>query len=99
MTAQVLPLLLVLADQVPEEEDVVAGWTAFAVFIALAVAVAVLGFSLTKRLRNVARAEGEGRYAPSDRRRPTTIAEANEAASDGRDPSGDGPDGTGDDLR
>jgi len=52
----------------PEEEDVVAGWTAFAIFGLLIVAVALLGFSLTKRLKNVDRAEAQGLYDPSDRK-------------------------------
>ncbi len=50
------PLVLWLAassQQVPEPEDVKAGWLGFAVFLALAAAVAVLGFSLRKQLRRV----------------------------------------------
>lgn len=61
------PLILVLAAA-PKDEDVVAGWTAFAIFVLLIAAVAVLGFSLTKRLKNVERANAEGRYDPSDPR-------------------------------
>ena len=53
-------------DGVPEDEDVVAGWTAFALFGLLIVAIAILGFSLTKRLKNAARSAEEGRYDPSD---------------------------------
>ena len=53
----------------PDEEDVVAGWTAFALFIALIIAVALLGMSLTKRLKNVERAAAEGKYDPSTPRR------------------------------
>lgn len=56
------PLVAALADEAPEPEDVKAGWLAFAVFGLLAVAVVVLCFSLVKRLRNVDRAEEEGRY-------------------------------------
>lgn len=59
----VLPLVLTAA---PDDEDVVAGWTAFAIFGLLALAVVILGFSLTKRLKNVERAAEEGRYDPSD---------------------------------
>jgi hypothetical protein len=44
-------LVLPLVDRVPEDKDVKAGWLAFAVFIALALAVVFLGFSLTKHLR------------------------------------------------
>ena len=47
-----LALLLVrLEDETPKPEDVKAGWTAFAIFLLLAVAVVVLGFSLTKQLK------------------------------------------------
>ncbi len=58
-------LLLMLVDTSPDENDVVAGWTAFGLFGLLIVAVAVLGFSLTKRLRNVERAAEQGLYDPS----------------------------------
>ena len=51
-----------LADGVPEDEDVKAGWTAFAIFLLLIGAVAVLGFSLTKRLRRAQAAEEAGLY-------------------------------------
>jgi hypothetical protein len=66
--------LLPLADEPPEAEDVKAGWLAFAIFIALIVAVAFLGRSLVKQLRKAQAAEDAGLYDPSDRRaapRPT----------------------------
>ena len=81
LTLLAQPVLLVLtsaADQVPEPEDVKAGWLGFGVFLALAVAVAVLGFSLRKHLRKV---DFEG---PGDARRPA----AGRAADDG-EPAGD----------
>lgn len=62
----VLPLLLTAA---PEDKDVVAGWTAFGIFGLLALAVVVLGFSLTKRLKNVEKAAEAGLYDPSDPKR------------------------------
>ena len=43
-------LLVPLADKVPADKDVNAGWVAFAVFVALCLAVACLGFSLTRHL-------------------------------------------------
>ncbi|MEO5653661.1 MAG: hypothetical protein ABIN79_07100 [Marmoricola sp.] len=46
-----LPYLAVGVDPVPAPEDVKAGWGAFAVFIALGIAVALLGFSLFRHLR------------------------------------------------
>lgn len=74
-----LPLLVTAA---PEAEDVVAGWTAFGLFGLGAVAVALLGFSLTKRLKNVERAADAGLYDPSDPKRedrtPRGLAAARE---------------------
>jgi hypothetical protein len=43
--------LLPMVDKVPKDNAVTAGWTAFAVFIGLALAVAVLGWSLIRHLR------------------------------------------------
>jgi len=52
MTAHVvLSNLLPLVDRVPKDDDVKAGWTAFAIFVALAIAVALLGVSLVRHLR------------------------------------------------
>jgi len=51
-----------LADQTPEDEDVKAGWTAFALFLLLIAAVVVLGFSLTKQLRKAQAAKEAGVY-------------------------------------
>lgn len=62
-----------LSDEIPEDNDVVAGWTAFLVFIGLALAVAFLGFSLTKQLRKAQAAEDAGLYDPSDRTPATPI--------------------------
>jgi hypothetical protein len=47
----VLTKILPLVDRVPKDDDVVAGWTAFAIFIGLAIAVALLGVSLVRHLR------------------------------------------------
>ena len=47
----VLTFVLPLVDRVPKDDDVKAGWTAFAIFVALAVAVALLGVSLVRHLR------------------------------------------------
>jgi hypothetical protein len=75
------------ADQVPEDDDVVAGWTAFAVFALLIAAVVFLGFSLTKQLRKAQRAEDEGVFDPSDKLARKRIAEAK--AESAADPAGD----------
>ncbi len=67
--AAIIPALTLLVSAAPDDEDVVAGWTAFVLFIALIIAVALLGMSLTKRLKNVERAAAEGKYDPSTPRR------------------------------
>ena len=58
--------LIVWADKVPNPNDVTAGWVAFAVFIGLAIAVAFLGFSLTKHLRRANANAEKGVFDPSD---------------------------------
>lgn len=58
----VLPFVLRLTDESPQPEDVKAGWTAFAIFILLAVAVALLGFSLVKQLKKAQAAKDAGVY-------------------------------------
>ena len=70
-----MPLLTALpayvvtfVDQVPKDEDVKAGWVAFAVFIGLILAVALLGRSLVTQLRKAKAAEEAGLYDPSDKR-------------------------------
>ncbi len=69
-------LALWMVEQAPEDEDVVAGWTAFLIFGLLIAAVAFLGFSLTKQLRKVDEAEEAGLYDPSDRKkRPGPVVE------------------------
>lgn len=64
--AQVLPFLLSVVDKAPEDDDVVAGWGAFALFIGLVLAVVFLGFSLSKQLRKAAAAKAAGVYGPVD---------------------------------
>jgi hypothetical protein len=61
-----LPLLVKGADKVPAPEDVKAGWGAFALFIALAVAVALLGWSMTRHLRKARDNAELGVFDPSD---------------------------------
>jgi hypothetical protein len=46
-------VLVPLAQETPKPEDVKAGWVAFAVFLALGLAVVFLWFSLRKQLRRV----------------------------------------------
>lgn len=72
--------LLRATEEGPDPEDVTAGWTAFAIFGLLILALVILGMSLVKRLRNVDRAEVEGRYGGTPQTPPA-------------DPSDDAPDG------
>jgi hypothetical protein len=61
-----LPLVAVGADKVPAADDVKAGWGAFALFIGLAIAVALLGWSLTRHLRKASDNAARGAFDPSD---------------------------------
>lgn len=67
---QFLPLVVTFVDSVPKDEDVKAGWLAFAIFIGLILAVAFLGWSLVKQLRKAQAAEDAGLYDPSDKKKP-----------------------------
>lgn len=84
----------VLADEViegPEPEDVKAGWTAFALFGLLALAVAVLGRSLVVHLRRAQRAADEGVYGASDDARsgsPSGLGNGPASGPDEGPPSG-----------
>jgi hypothetical protein len=49
-------------DQIPEDEDVKAGWTGFVMFIGLIIAVAIIGYALTRSLRTASRAKDAGVY-------------------------------------
>lgn len=62
-----LPFLVPGADKVPAPEDVKAGWGAFAVFIVLAVAVALLGWSMSRHLRKAKNNAELGFFDPSDK--------------------------------
>lgn len=54
---------LVLAEEkAPEDKDVVAGWTAFWIFVGGIVAVVVIGIALTRSLRTAQRAKDAGVY-------------------------------------
>ena len=55
-----------LVDEVPKDDDVTAGWLAFAIFIGLILAVAFLGFSLVKQLRKAQAAEDAGVYGSDE---------------------------------
>jgi hypothetical protein len=68
-----VPLIVRAAEETPEPNDVVAGWTGFAVFILLIVAVAIIGWSLTKQLKKVDRAEAEGVYGHDEADEPADV--------------------------
>lgn len=57
-------------DPVPKDNDVVAGWAGFAVFIGLAIAVALLGWGLTKQLKRTEANRKAGAFGPVDDEEP-----------------------------
>jgi hypothetical protein len=60
ITTLATPLVDSWASQGPEPADVKAGWTAFAVFLLLLVAVALLGWSLSRQLKKAQRNKEAG---------------------------------------
>ncbi|HET8603449.1 MAG TPA: hypothetical protein VFM09_05930 [Marmoricola sp.] len=62
--------ILALVDKTPNANDVKAGWTAFAVFIGLGLALVVLGISLSRHLRKARTNAEHGVY--DDAPRPST---------------------------
>jgi hypothetical protein len=60
------------ADQVPEDKDVKAGWGAFFIFLGLALAVALLGWSLIRQLRRTRANAEAGVFGPEDMSRDVT---------------------------
>ena len=55
-----LAALITLTDATPDDNDVVAGWTAFWIFIALIAAVAFLLWNFTKQLKKTKAAAERG---------------------------------------
>ena len=53
-------------DDTPEPEDVKAGWTAFGIFLLLALAVVGLGIGLTKQLKRTESNRRAGAFGPVD---------------------------------
>lgn len=81
----VADLIVRAADQVPADEEVKAGWTAFVIFLLLGAAVVVLGFSLTKQLRKAQAAKDAGVYGEV----PETPADgAEEPSEEGKHSAG-----------
>jgi hypothetical protein len=58
--------LAVLADKVPSEDEIGAGWIYAVVFVLLAGAVVFLGFSLTKHLRKARTNADSGAFGKPD---------------------------------
>ena len=75
LLAPVLDLVR-LTDEVPEPEDVKAGWGALAIFALMALAVALLGWSLFRQLRKVEDARKRGVYGDE----PEVADESQDAA-------------------
>jgi hypothetical protein len=59
---------LAATDPTPTDNNVVAGWGGFTVFILLVLAVAFLGWSLSRQLKKAQRSADEGKYDPSDKK-------------------------------
>lgn len=59
---------LAATDPTPTDNQVVAGPWGALIFVLLIVAVAFLGWSLTKQLKKAQRAADEGKFDPSDRK-------------------------------
>lgn len=57
-----LPLLIAATDPTPQDNDVVAGWGAFGIFLLLGLAVAFLGWSLVRQLRKAQKSADEGKF-------------------------------------
>lgn len=66
---QLLLVLVSFTDQLPKgpkPEDVKAGWTAFAIFLLLGGALALLMFSMVKQLRKAQAAKDAGVYGDAE---------------------------------
>lgn len=67
MNTLITTLVTTWATEGPKPEDVKAGWTAFVVFLLLLVAVALLGWSLSRQLKKAQRNKEAG-ILPSDKK-------------------------------
>ncbi|UMG91492.1 hypothetical protein [Nocardioides sp. TF02-7] len=88
-------LVLLIAAQ-PEDEDVVAGPIGALVFFGLVVAVALLLWSFTRRLKKVDRAREEGVYGDPPSHERTDAADDGSAGSGDSGSSGGDAGGSGD---
>jgi len=68
MNALLLLTTVTLAKKPPEAEDVVAGWTGFAVAVGMILAVALLCWSFVRQMRKVRQAKETGVYGEAEKR-------------------------------
>lgn len=61
-----LASLLGTVDPTPSDNDVKAGWGAFGVFLLMAAAVALLGWSLVRQLKKTKANAAAGVFGPED---------------------------------
>ena len=61
-TSTLYAVVSLASGEGPAPEDVKAGWVALIIFLRLALAVAFLGWSLTKQLRKAQNAKDAGAY-------------------------------------
>ena len=66
MNTLVATVLLLLVDGTPEPKDVKAGWLAFAIFLALIAATALLCVSFVRQLRKAQAAKDAGVFDEKD---------------------------------
>ncbi|GAA1969867.1 hypothetical protein GCM10009798_33190 [Nocardioides panacihumi] len=69
MNSLITTVVTTWASQGPKPEDVKAGWTAFVVFLLLLVAVALLGWSLSRQLKKAERNKEAGILPSSKKER------------------------------
>ncbi|HWJ80699.1 MAG TPA: hypothetical protein VNS55_00575 [Nocardioides sp.] len=77
-----LAALITASTETLDDNDVVAGWTAFWIFVALAVAVAFLLWNFTKQLKKTDRAAKAGVFGPVDDAEPAEDAPGAAAAAE-----------------
>lgn len=83
--AVLLPLILRLDDinqQPPKDDDVVAGWMGFLVFILLLVAVALIGWSLSRQFKKLRAAKEAGVFGEDERAEGTSPESAEDSSEE-----------------
>ena len=95
LVPQLASRLVTWADKAPEDKDVKAGWGAFFIFLGLAAAVALLGWSLVRQLKRAKANADAGVFGPEDMESPTDPTAPTSA--DLRPPSAPAVESSGDD--